>query len=211
MKKRSFVWIVLLLNSIGLTKAQVIKIENGLAFSKVTKVFDKFIIPYQGSIGIDYMDRGWYNLSSQLGYIRKGGSAEVTVNKAETGGVPSIKDMDYKFDYLTFNTTFRVKRETIYNNTLYAGIGPRIDYFLHRNYTLATPEEIINQIMPDANKVIIGLKCEAGLDYQFDRFLVGLNISYLPSFTKMQKQPKDGIFAYRDLTFTAGIVLGYVL
>ena len=43
------------------------------------------------------------------------------------------------------------------------------------------------QTAPAVNRIIVGLKCETGVNYNFDRYLLGLNVSYLPSFIKPNK------------------------
>ena len=60
--------------------------------------------------------------------------------------------------------------------------------------------------IPAVNRIIVGLKCETGVNYNFDRYLLGLNVSYLPSFIKPNKD-----FIAHDRTFTVGILLGYRL
>ena len=79
MKIKSCAWLVCLILCLPITmKAQVLKIENGMAFSSLVNegedLFDKSLSSYQMSIGLDYLDQGWYALSSNVGYLRKGGS-----------------------------------------------------------------------------------------------------------------------------------------
>ena len=62
------------------------------------------------------------------------------------------------------------------------------------------------QTAPAVNRIIVGLKCETGVNYNFDRYLLGLNVSYLPSFIKPNKD-----FIAHDRTFSVGILLGYRL
>ena len=79
MKIKSCAWLVCLILCLPIMmKAQVLKIENGMAFSSLVNegedLFDKSLSSYQMSIGLDYLDQGWYALSSNVGYLRKGGS-----------------------------------------------------------------------------------------------------------------------------------------
>jgi len=209
MKKRSFVWIVLLLCSFGAVKGQVLKIENGVAITSLNiagQGHEGTFFPYQMSIGLDYMDRGWYGLSSSIGYLRKGSKDDVMISLPEVGYAfnGTVKET---FSYITANTTFRIKGTTRDNFTLYAGLGPRLD--LKISDGVKWPK--IDGLDPgstdlDGRSLIIGLKTEVGVNYNFNRYQVGLNFSYLPSFNK----PMPG-GVVKERTFTAGIVLGYVL
>ena len=113
MKIKSCAWLVCLILCLPITmKAQVLKIENGMAFSSLVNegedLFDKSLSSYQMSIGLDYLDQGWYALSSNVGYLRKGGSFDFY--EATDPGLNMLKrNMKYMFDYITLNTTFRVK------------------------------------------------------------------------------------------------------
>lgn len=69
MKIKSCAWLVCLILCLPIMmKAQVLKIENGMAFSSLVNegedLFDKSLSSYQMSIGLDYLDQGWYALSS---------------------------------------------------------------------------------------------------------------------------------------------------
>lgn len=74
MKIKSCAWLVCLILCLPITmKAQVLKIENGMAFSSLVNegedLFDKSLSSYQMSIGLDYLDQGWYALSSNVGLL----------------------------------------------------------------------------------------------------------------------------------------------
>lgn len=70
MKEKRCVWMVfVLLCLMGPGRAQVITIENGVSVAKLKKGYDgQNLYPYQMSLGMEYMDRGRYNLSSQIGF-----------------------------------------------------------------------------------------------------------------------------------------------
>lgn len=211
MKAKNYVWLVCLLFCLSTAgNAQVLKLEGGVALAGMTNkgidIFDKLVGPFQMSAGIDYMDRGWYELSSSVGYLRKGGAGEIGVTN-EVGQYLGEARFKHKLDYLTVNTTFRVKKVFQDKYTLYAGIGPRVDFALKgREGTSSKFADFIGyREVSNLRKVIVGLKCEAGINYMIDRYMVGANISYLPSFMK----PLNNDF--RDRTFSLGLVVGYVL
>ncbi|WP_297906534.1 outer membrane beta-barrel protein [uncultured Parabacteroides sp.] len=211
MKIKSCAWLVCLILCLPvMMRAQVLKIENGMAFSSLVNegedLFDKSLSSYQMSIGLDYLDQGWYELSSNVGYLRKGGSFDF-YETTDMGLGMHEGHMKYRLDYITLNTTFRVKTLSDSGWNFYAGAGPRVDVNVKRHISLGDMDSLFpGQTAPAVNRIIVGLKCEAGVNYNFDRYLLGLNVSYLPSFIKPNKD-----FIARDRTFTVGILLGYRL
>lgn len=212
MKTKGCVWLIgLLLCFVWTGKAQVIKLEGGVALAGMvnrgTDMYEKLLVPFQVSAGIDYMDRGWYELSSSIGYLRKGGTDDVSIMDDAQNYLGDAR-LKLKLDYLTVNTTFRIKKTSQDKYTLYAGIGPRVDFALKGR--AGTNSKLDNLAgygkVSNLRTVIVGLKCEAGINYKIDRYILGANFSYLPSFMK----PVTYDFL-RDRTFTLGLVLGYVL
>lgn len=203
MKKWNGICMVLVLLYVSVAAgAQVIKIENGISIGSLhdkKNTFDSSIIPYQATIGIEYLDGGWYELSSSAGFLRKGGAMEVEDHQEDM-----IKRVDVKayLDYLTVNTTFRVKKTVADEYSFYAGVGPRVDFKINDNEAFA--KFGLNDLK--YRDVIPGLKCELGVDYLIERYRVGLNFAYLPSFSKPIKESP-----LRDRVFTVGVVLGYVI
>ena len=199
--KKSCVWsivCVLLCFSMPLG-AQVIKVENGIAVTtgrlKGTSLGTMY--PYQMSIGIDYWDHSWFDLSSNVGYIRKGSKDDIEMRHSSEE-TPYYGDFILYADYITLNTTFRLKRN-VRRETYYIGVGPRLDFKTKEHFTTGLDTE-----GEDFNSVLYGLKCEAGFNYTINKIQVGVNASYLPSFNKQ-------INEIRERTFTFGISVGYIL
>lgn len=221
------------------TKAQVLTIENGIALSRLYSnsseldMSEQWITPYQLSVGLDYLDHGWFALSSHIGYLRKGGKAALQYTPYSY--IPLKKETNFtqKLDYFTFNTTFRVQGHWIERCTFYAGVGPRLDVFLSqtvRTNTINVEYPDIPSYQEDTHKmfskpdnIAFGLTCEVGIDYTVDRYRIGIHAAWLPNFTKTIPQginatwlPKASNGTYKnydlyDNTFTLGLVLGYVL
>lgn len=198
--KRFFVilWVLFLFTSANLY-SQVINWENGVAISSVKPLNDGKITTYQTQIGLDYVEKGWYYLSSNVGYIRKGGNMDVWY--AEEGSdVMFERTSKLRTDYVTLNTTFNLKKRSWDNYILYCGVGPRLDVKVKEN------NKLLDDDMYRANSVMFGLKCTAGVLYDFSDFRCGLNFSYLPTFTDYFKS-----ISKKDQTFTFGISVGYKL
>lgn len=177
--------------------AQVFKIENGISISSL-KNLDR-TTNYQVSIGLDYLDRDWYELSSEVGYIRKGSKIKHHIYMDESISIPDIIKLDLDPHYVTINTTFRLKAKRE-RETYYAGVGPRVDFKIN-DPDIHVP---VNEYLPKTETVLYGLKCEAGFKYSFSSIDLGINVAYLPSFNKLI----DGL---RDRTFTLGLSVGYFI
>lgn len=212
MKNKCCVWLVVLLFMfVATANAQMVRIDGGVAFSKLktkgldgNQILDKSVKPFQMSLGLEYLEREYFNLSSSVGYLRAGGRSDIPV-------VSSIGQqmVDYKcfIDYLTVNTLFNIKR-SVRRETYYVGIGPRLDFKLDAKET-----EVYGVHYANGNKpVVFGLKCEAGFWYDLDdHFCLGANVGYLPSFTKTWTSPVNPDVTMATRSFTLGVSLGYRL
>lgn len=87
------------------------------------------VYPYHMSLGYQYLDKGWFDLSSNIGYLRKGGQIKVIYNTVY-GEFSDHVIFKSKLHYLTINTTFDVKKTSPDGYTFFVGVGPRIDFKL---------------------------------------------------------------------------------
>ncbi|MCD8194011.1 MAG: hypothetical protein LUD74_05600 [Tannerellaceae bacterium] len=200
---------ILLVCSPVFTNAQIITIENGFSFAKAPNLFEKFTHPYQMSAGIEYMDKGWYNLTSNIGFLKKGGEDKLSYGE--------IFDAEsYKWwltaRYLTLNTTFDMKAYTYDDFILYFAVGPRVDILLKATDYLKLPEapRIQSSSISGLNSVMWGLKCGIGVKKQVGNLQLGLNAAWLPSFNRMYSTKVEGIHM-KDRTFSVGVSMGYIL
>lgn len=214
MKNKSCVWLVCMLLCIAVKgNAQVITLENGFGITsmRAKKASTNKVYPYQMSLGYQYLDKGWYNLSSNIGYTRRGGQVKIPYNSitgAEWSGRITEKD---KLHYLTLSTTFDIKKTSRDGYTFFIGVGPRLDFNLKSVVTTYSDfDDTVSDYKSTKEKldgihpVLFGLKCVGGIRKDFRNMQLGFNIAYLPSFTCLS----DGI---RDRTFTFGLSLGYKL
>lgn len=182
-------------------KSQTIKMDNGLAISsfssKELKMLNTAIKSYSFMFGIDYINSNIIGLSSQIGYLCKGGK--------ETMGYPVISASDFveKVDYIHFNTTVRLKYMKFFY-CIYIGVGPKIDILLDDNYLKSS---IYNDYK--LSTISAGLKYEVGFEqYLNNRISVGLNFSYIQNIGKV------GGTVYNKLlndTYLLSFSLGYRL
>ncbi|MDR1202019.1 MAG: hypothetical protein LBL58_10385 [Tannerellaceae bacterium] len=187
-------------------QAQTIKLENGMAFTSLKGnegISVGVMRPYQIALGVSYLDREWFNLSSQVGYIRKGGKDKIPVSNGDQSAPTDHVYMKMGADYVSANTTFQLKRN-VRNETYYVGAGPRVDFKVNNVSSFVGIDDVLK-----SKQVLYGLKCEAGFDYTIRKLLLGVNFSYLPTFNK-QVDPGYEI-TFRDQSFTLGFVVGYLL
>lgn len=216
MKMKSCVWLVCALScivAVGKVQAQVVTVENGFSITSMKNVklgVDK-VYPYQMSVGMQYMDKGWYNLSSNIGYTRRGGQEKIpyfSISGEQQKDCITYKD---KLHYLTLSTTFDIKKTSRDGYTFFLGVGPRLDFKLKAvETTYADFDDGVSEYEPTKvnlhgyHPVLFGLKCVGGIRKDIGNMQLGLNIAYLPSFTRLT----SGV---RDKTFTFGLSLGYKL
>jgi len=187
----------------SITFSQVIKIENGLSIqSMTTRNFDFFsegIRSYSLMLGLDYFKHSHYELSSEIGYLERGGKEKDPDFLASDVNNYQVE----RWGCVPFNTTFRGKL-TVDNGYWYAGVGPKIDVVIgSSNFTSAFLDGYMKY------RVVIGLKPEIGFNQKVGtRLCVGLNASYLIDFGGVGKS------AYTTLLsrpFTCSLSFGYRL
>lgn len=206
MKKEKCVWLVcILLCFSSMVEGQTITVENGIAISSLRKSdYDNRVCPYQIAVGYEYADKGWFNLSSSIGYLKKGGKMHLNIYE----DLSSYKDVLLKANihYLTLNTVFNLKKTFASGVTAFVGAGPRLDLKMKGSFTCDRPEYGGHETAEEEafRNVVLGLKCVVGVNKKLGRIPVGLQFAYLPNLSKMAK---DG-YVYHDRTFTLGLVFG---
>lgn len=210
MKKKNCVWLVCMLLCItAIGKAQVVTVENGFAITSMrfSKAGLDKVYPYQMALGVQYADKGWFNLSSNIGYIRRGSQVLFGYNPEPEVSVGDIV-MKSKLHYITLNTTFDIKKTSRDGYSFFIGVGPRLDFKLkstiesYAEFGSSSEYEPTKDKLEGIHAVLFGLKCVGGIRKDFGKMQLGLNVAYLPSFTHLS----EGV---HDRTFTFGLTLGY--
>lgn len=205
MKKKSLAMaLMLLFVCLTTAGAQVLNVESGVAFAKAS--YNKAFHPFYISAGLDYLDRGWFNLSSMVGVSRHGYKNDIVVN--DVGGNFVEFNNVRSGTYLTLTTLFDVKKTTVDGFTLYAGVGPRLDIKVGDGVSdvNSQEEEMLREAEP-FTPVLFGLRCEVGVKKRFNNIEVGVVGSYQPTFTHLVKNNS----LFKERSFTLGITLGYAL
>lgn len=151
---------------------QIIKIENGMAISSINStkfdVLEKHITTYSISVGLDYWENKTFYMSSEIGYLRKGG-------KQQNDLLPeNFKNIKESWDYIHSNTTIRFPFQLRNNSHFFIGVGPKLDFLIGAN-------EFKSPVFTgySINSISFGAKGEFGFVQDFDRIRTGVNFSYL--------------------------------
>lgn len=151
--------------------AQVIKVDNGLSKSVITDNQELFESKrsFALAVGIDYLERQYFYVSSQVGYY----SPEI--NLLLTGIDWEIKEKEgLGAKNLYVNTTFRLKYP-VENHHVFIGLGPNMGYFFNSK----------DYVDIESRKILVGLKSEIGFNIDYKDFRIGLNYAYLLHINKM--------------------------
>lgn len=180
---KAIILVTFIFNNININ-AQQLYIENGMSISSIGK--SEYESSYQISLGINYLHKKNYFLTTNIGYISKGGKFYYSDKNNNN------KSLNNK--YITLSILFNLSKQ-VNNSFLYLGLGPRYDVRVNRNNT---PKEL-----NWSKHNLLGLKINTGLIYYFSNYLIGFDLSYLPSFTNYLTNSKA-----KDNTFTVGCRLG---
>ena len=120
------------------TTAQIIKFDNGISISSIRNNKSDQILPdshvgYTSSIGVEYLEHKYFSISTELGYIQKGGRIASDIYSGDE--YPIANKLDIRLDYIQLNTTFRI-RFPMSKFSTYSGVGPKIDIPVSSNSNL---------------------------------------------------------------------------
>jgi len=210
---------------IGLTltifvNGQIMKIQRGTAFSQLDLKLDlidggvyrnnETMIGYSIFAGIDYLDKKYFNLSSNIGMIRKIGRGAEPHNYGDDFNLSFGLSEKLSLDYLSLNTSMDLKYP-IKKISPFLSFGPRFDYLLHSSnnqpYTQSNFDDIKN--------ASFGLILGGGLKYNVSKLQFGLRADYYFDFSK-----RIAVWPYFDSeggcdilvnVFTINLSIGYRL
>jgi hypothetical protein len=150
--------------------SQVIKFDNGITFNSLKgDKFDLFpgkVNAYSALVGLEYFERKWFYLSSEIGYLKLGGKDNGTID-----GIPTHNEQTWNYGQI--NTSFRA-RTTSRKTEFYLGGGPYANVLLGSG---TFDNELYNGYT--AERVNWGIKSELGITQNINKVRIGVNGSYL--------------------------------
>ena len=207
---------VTLLLSVYISQGQVFKIQAGTSLSSLDwniitnnyKIPGNRIVGQSIFFGFDYAEKRSFNLSRNIGSIRKGSRQKGFIIDS-FGNVIERKNIPFALDYLTLNTTLDLKYPIKDKVVPFISIGPRIDYIISTSDNFKALKD-----MDELNMFSCGINLGIGIKYQFSRFQIGMRGDYLYNFNKISDyyNPIDltGL-KVSDNTFLLNTFLGYRL
>jgi hypothetical protein len=167
------------------TYAQTLNIKAGTSVSNLDWTFKgsglkpmygNNLVGYSVFVGLDYLDSKYFNLSTNLGAIRKGGKEDITFY--DEYGVPLMtKTEKPTLDYISINTMAEFKYPVQEHWIPFVGIGPRIDYLFHQSSHFSGIENF-----GTVNRSAFGLIMGGGIKYNLEIFQLGLRANYYKDF-----------------------------
>lgn len=174
------------------------KLESGIHIDK-TKEWGKINSVYF-NVGTEYLDKGWFNLSSNIGILRHGIVYDVTNEAGNIIGITSSGT------FLTLNTIFDIKKTSSDGYTFYLGAGPKLDVLLGSGFdSKYGHSEFDDSYLIELSPVVFGMRCELGVKKRFGKATdVGLVVAYQPSFTNVIKH-----LSFFNQSINVGLTIGY--
>jgi len=212
---RKLYLIVICLFALNSINAQVIKLQAGTTLSKLdwkipgtnTMIYDQVFMGYSAFFGIDYLFKGNYNFSTNIGYLEKGGKAEWKLLDAEGKFTGETFKEKPQLDYISVNTTIDFNYPLSEHFLPFISAGPRVDYLLNH-----TGEFDYYYNNDELNSIAYGLLFGGGFKISIKKVLIGLKADYYLNFSKIAEWP-ESINRLKgeitDETFTISLALGY--
>lgn len=190
-----------------LLNGQTLKIQGGTSISKLdwqnaNQLDNKKLIGHSIFAGLDYFDKQYFNLSSNIGLIRKGGEYYINFDSDEIALDKPV------LDYLSINTTIDFKYTIKEKFAPFISLGPRVDFLINSKnfYALKGNGEL--------NDTSIGLLLGGGLKYDISNLQLGLRADYYLNFTEVASWSIESIGKGGEVsvnTFTMNLTIGYKL
>ena len=206
-------WIVM-----GTCTAQTATIQAGTTFSHLDYIlrhqreFDMYPDMYAGYAvvaGISYWEKRYFNLSSNLGMLRKGGRDKVIMTDQFGNPTGEVRNEKATLDYLTLNTLAEFQYPVGESFAPFLAAGPRIDYLVSHSAHFDGLEEL-----DELKRVAGGLVLGGGIKYRAGGFLTGLRTEYYLELSRIAEwhiEQTGFMGEVKSRTFTLCVVFGYTM
>lgn len=155
------------------------------------------VTTYSFLLGMDYLQRDWFYLSSQIGFMRLGGKETNLYIQGNDAQISEVKK------YVHLNTTFRAYLKAS-NLKFFLGIGPYINVLTdNRDFT-----SILYKPYYTFKNVYVGGKAEIGVTQDIKRFRVGITGDYLHNFSASASSQYINL---NSLAFSGTVSVGYLI
>ncbi|HMK05852.1 MAG TPA: outer membrane beta-barrel protein [Ferruginibacter sp.] len=177
---KKIISIAVLLSIHYISQAQkTVTVQAGISRSKLDwniippgiKIFNKTITGQSVFVGVDYFNLKIFNLSTNLGYVRKGGASDIMYSDL-SGNYLYTKTESATLDYISFNTAVNLKLPGMFSPFISA--GPRVDILVSSNHFFDSFKD-----NDELEKISYGLILGGGFKLQLARLIAGVRVDYL--------------------------------
>ena len=201
-----------------LTNGQTIKIQGGTSISQldwkingtnVGSLYNETLIGCSFFAGLDYLDKKYINISSNIGLIRKGGKDEfqLTDQNGELTGESTVEKAT--LDYFSINTTVALKYNIKESYSPFISFGPRIDILINNSSQFDDVKDV-DWLETTSYGFVMG----GGLNYYVSKFLIGIRGDYyfeLNEIADWTDERPIGGSKISGKTFAINLSIGYKL
>lgn len=193
--------------------AQTLNIQGGTTISNLDWELNEYqpnyhrnIIGYSFFVGMDYLDKKYINLSSNIGFIRRGGMWDVELLDVEKNFIMYYPEKA-TLDYLSANTLIEFKYPVTDRFIPFISIGPRVDFLVNRNARFEVYKE-----EGFLNDVAYGILAGAGIKFVNGKSIIGFRFDYYADMNdiatyhvSVQTEPVE----VKAKTFSLNLSYGY--
>lgn len=171
-------------------KAQTLSVQNGICVSNVDWKISGYgsnvgvseskpLIGYSFFTGLDYWNKKYFQLSSNLGVLQKGWKTEHTLTN-HFGTVMGTETIKTKLNYVSINSLLNFKIPINDKIRPFIGIGPRFDYLFFSDADF----DFYSQTN-SLSKTSYGLISGVGITFNFSIIQLGLRADYYTNFNTL--------------------------
>lgn len=168
------------------SKGQIIKVQAGSTVSNLDwevgniSAYDKSLIGYTVFLGIDYLKKKSINLSSNFGFIKKGGRSEIQLTDIEGNPIGTTSTEKATLKYLSFNTQIEYNHQPERTFSPFVSAGPRVDYLIDHSGHFDLLEN-----SGDLKNFSLGIILGTGLKYNVGKAQLSLRAERYINFNKI--------------------------
>jgi len=197
---------------------QTLQVQGGISVSNLdwryegvegVSIYNKNLIATSFFAGVNYLDKQYFNLSSNIGFIRKGGKDEFPITDVNGDFTNETEIEKPTLDYLSINTLFEAKYTIKDKLTPFVSFGPRFDYLVSSSRHFDGLQDLNG-----LNNTAFGLLLGGGVKYHLSAFQIGLRADYYLSFNNVGDWSVSNPSVKGEVksnAYTVNLTLGYRL
>lgn len=170
------------------------------------RVFNENSPGYSFFVGMDYLERKYMNLSSNIGLIRKGGQMQLHVVN-EAGEFTGLTNSRATLDYISINTLIELKHPINEKIIPFFSVGPRVDLLLvsSSQFTHLKDQDYLNNVN-------VGFIAGFGLKYNFIKSTIGIRFDHYTDINRVAKftsPENEKVYEVDAKMFSLNLSFGY--